>query len=143
MKRSLKHEVHNAREFYSTLPGPVRVGIKATGSMQWFVNLMEELEMECLVGHPAKIRAAESRKQKHDPRDADLILTLLAENHFPAIWLPAKEQLDLRALLRHRHRRVSMRIRIQNAWQAIAMGTGAQLKSPVGKISGATTLPNS
>jgi hypothetical protein len=37
----------------------VRVGIEATGSMQGFVNLMEELGIECLVGHPAEIRAAE------------------------------------------------------------------------------------
>ena len=34
------------REFYSNLPRPVRVGIEATGSMQWFVNLMEELGIE-------------------------------------------------------------------------------------------------
>jgi sugar phosphate isomerase/epimerase len=36
------------------------------------VSLMEELGIECLVGHPAKIRAAEPRKQKHDRRVADL-----------------------------------------------------------------------
>jgi hypothetical protein len=40
MKRTLTHEGNNVREFYSTLPRPVRVGIEATGSMQWFVNLM-------------------------------------------------------------------------------------------------------
>ena len=100
---TLKHEGDNVREFYSSLPRPVRVGIEATGSMQWFLNLMEELGIECVVGHPAQIRAAEPRKQKHDRRDADLILKLLAENRFPAIWLPSKELLDLRALLRHRH----------------------------------------
>jgi hypothetical protein len=77
------------------------VGIEATGSMQWFVNLMEELGIECQVGNPAKIRAAEPRKQEHDRRDADLILTLLVENRFPAIWLPSRELQDLRALLRH------------------------------------------
>src|SRR5947207_10252076 len=48
------HEGNNVREFYSKLPRPVRVGIEATGSMQWFVNLMEELEIECLVDHPAQ-----------------------------------------------------------------------------------------
>ena len=79
---TLKHEGNNVREFYSKLPRPVRVGIEATGSMQWFVNLMEELGIECLVGHPAEIRAAEPRKQKHDRRDADLILKLLAEIAF-------------------------------------------------------------
>jgi len=55
---TVKHEGNNVREFYSKFPHPVRVGIEATGSMQWFVNLMEELGIECLVGHPAQIRAA-------------------------------------------------------------------------------------
>ena len=53
-KRTLKHEENIVREFYSNLPRPVRVGIEATGSKQWFVNLMEELGIECLVGHPAR-----------------------------------------------------------------------------------------
>jgi transposase len=96
---TLTHEGNNVREFYSALPRPVRVGIEATGSMQWFVSLMEELGIECQVGHPAKIRAAEPRKQKLDRRDADLILKLLVEIRFPAIWLPTKELLDLRAQL--------------------------------------------
>jgi transposase len=123
-KTTLKHEEKIVREFYSNLPRPVRVGIEATGSMQWFVNLMEELGIECLVGHPAEIRAAEPRKQKHDRRDADLLLSLLMEGRFPAIWLPTKELLDLRALLRHRHQWVRIRTRIQNALQAIALANG-------------------
>jgi hypothetical protein len=32
---TLQHEGDNMREFYSSLPRPVRVGIEATGSMQW------------------------------------------------------------------------------------------------------------
>jgi transposase len=115
---TLMHEGNEVREFYSQLPRPVLVGIEATGSMHWFLNLMEELGIECRVGHPATIRAAEPRKQKHDRRDADLILRLLAENRFPAIWLPRKELLDLQALLLHRHQWVKIRTRIQNALQA-------------------------
>jgi transposase len=125
-KATVRHEGNAVREFYGRLSRPVRVGIEATGSMQWFVNLMEELGIECLVGHPATIRAAEPRKQKHHRRDADLILTLLAENRFPAIWLPTKELLDLRALLRHRHQWVCLRVKIQNALQAIALANGLQ-----------------
>jgi len=106
------------------LPRPVRVGIKATGSMQWFLNLMEELGIECQVGHPAQIRASAPRKQKNDRRDAELILKLLVEGRFPAIWLPSKELLDLRALLRHRHQWVRMRMRIQNSLQSIALANG-------------------
>ena len=124
MNLTLLHEGNHVREFYSSLPRPVLVGIEAGGSMPWFLNLMEELGIECRVGHPATIRAAEPRKQKHDRRDAELILRLLAENRFPAIWLPNKELLDLRALLLHRHQWVRMRTRIQNALQAIALANG-------------------
>jgi transposase len=66
---TLMHEGDKVREFYSKLPRPVLVGIEATGSMRWFLNLMEELGLECRVGHPAQIRAAEPRKQKHDRRE--------------------------------------------------------------------------
>ena len=121
---TLAHEGNQVREFYSRLPRPVLVGIEAGGSMPWFLNLMDELGIECRVGHPAQIRATEPRKQKHDRRDAELILKLLAENRFPAIWLPRKELLDLRALRLHRHQWVRIRTRIQNALQAIALAHG-------------------
>src|SRR5664279_4748650 len=81
-ERTLEHEGEALREFYAGLPGPVRVGIEATGSMQWFLELMDELGVECVVGHPAKIRACEPRKQKHDRRDALLLMKLLAEDRF-------------------------------------------------------------
>ena len=90
VNRTLTHEGNNVREFYSTLPGPVRVGIEATGSMKWFLHLMEELGIDCQVGHPATIRAAEPRRQKHDQRDAELLLKLLVENRFPSIWQPSR-----------------------------------------------------
>ena len=121
---TLVHEGNNVREFYSQLPRPLLVGVEATGSMHWFLNLMAELGIECRVGHPAQIRAAEPRKQKHDRRDADLILKLLAEDRFPTIWLPNQELLDLRALLLHRHQWVRLRTRIQNSLQAIALANG-------------------
>jgi hypothetical protein len=35
------------------------VGIEATGAMQWFLELLDELGIECRVGHPVKIRAQE------------------------------------------------------------------------------------
>ncbi len=76
-EKTLCHEGTAVREFYAALEGPVVVGIEATGAMQWFLELVEELSIECRVGHPAKIRAAETRKQKHDRRDARLVLDLL------------------------------------------------------------------
>lgn len=124
VNRALMHQGNEVREFYSQLPRPVLVGIEAIGLMQWFLDLLEELQIECQVGDAAKIRAAEPRKKKHDRWDAELILRLLVEQRFPAIWRPSKEQLDLRALLLHRHHWVRVRTQIQNALQAIALANG-------------------
>jgi hypothetical protein len=89
-ENTLCHEGNAVREFCAALEGPVVVGIEATGAMQWFLELLEEWGIECRVGHPAKIRAAETRKQKHDRRDARLVLDLLVmEDRFPEIWVPS------------------------------------------------------
>ena len=121
-EKRLMHEGNAVREFYASLEGPVVVGIEATGAMQWFLELLEELGIECRVGHPAKIRAAETRKQKHDRRDAEVILDLLVmKDRFPDIWMPSTEQRDLRTLLRDRHQWVKMRARLQHTLQAIAL----------------------
>src|SRR5438552_2676838 len=123
-EKTLSHEGNEVREFYAALEGPVVVGIEATGAMQWFLELLEELGIECKVGHPAKIRAAEPRKQKHDRRDAALLLKLQVEDRFPSIWMPSSELRDLRTLLLHRHQWVRLRTRVQNALQAIALSHG-------------------
>ena len=83
MNLTLMHEGNEVREFYSHLLCPVLVGIEATGSMHWFLNLTEELGIECRVGHPATKATCR-------------------EPFCWAIWLPSKELLDLRALLLHR-----------------------------------------
>jgi len=124
VEKTLEHKAEKVREFYSALPRPVLVGIEATGSMQWFLKLMDELGIDCRVGHPATIRKQETRRQKHDRRDAALLLKLLVEDRFPSIWMPSTEQRDLHALLRHRHQWVRMRTRLQNTLQSIALSNG-------------------
>jgi hypothetical protein len=37
-EKTLEHQGETVREFYSALPGPILVGIEATGSMQWFLE---------------------------------------------------------------------------------------------------------
>jgi len=124
VEKELSHEGQEVRDFYAALPKPVLVGMEATGAMQWFLRLLEELKIDFRVGHPAKIRAAEPRKQKNDRRDARLLLRLLVENRFPAIWMPSREQRDLQVLLRHRDQFVRMRTRVQLSLQALALSHG-------------------
>lgn len=127
-EKTLSHAGNEVREFYAALEGPVVVGIEATGAMQWFLELLEEWGIRCRVGHPAKIRAAETRKQKHDRRDARLMLDLLMrEDGFPEIWMPSNEQRDLRTLLRDRHQWVKIRTRVQNTLQAMALNRALRL----------------
>src|ERR1700747_2457484 len=140
VEKTLEHDGEELRKFYSGLSRPVLVGIEATGSMHWFLEMMEELGIECRVGHPAKIRQAETRKQKHDRRDARLLLTLLAENRFPTIWMPSSEQRDLRTLLRHRHQWVRLRSRVQHTLQSMALNHGLRRGHPLWNQEGQHAL---
>lgn len=140
VERTLKHEGAIVREFYGALPRPVVVGIEATGSMGWFLRLMEELGITCHVGHPATIRRAETRRQKHDRRDAALLLDLLTQNRFPSIWMPSTELGDVRALLLHRHQWVRIRTRVMNALQGIALAHGIRRGAGLWSRDGQATI---
>ncbi len=124
LERRLDHESGEARAFYRSLPEPVRVGIEATGPIHWFERLLAELGHELWIGDSAKIRASEVRKQKTDERDAALILDLLLAKRFPRIWVPTPAERDLRQLLWHRHKLVSMRTMLGNQLHALAMSQG-------------------
>jgi hypothetical protein len=56
-EKKLFYEGNAVREFLRCPGRRVVVGIEATGAMQWFLELLEELGIEYRVGHPAKIRA--------------------------------------------------------------------------------------
>jgi transposase len=140
VERTLTHDMETVREFYGALPPPVVVGIEATGSMGWFLRLMEELAITCHVGHPARIRSAETRRQKHDRRDAALLLNLLTQNRFPSIWMPSTELCDLRALLLHRHQWVRIRTRVMNALQGLALAHGIRRGAGLWSRDGQATI---
>ena len=40
VERSFEHGAEQPGEFYSSLSGPVVVGIEASGAMQWFLQLI-------------------------------------------------------------------------------------------------------
>ena len=140
IERTLKHEGSVVRDFYANLAPPVVVGIEATGSMGWFRRLMEELGITCHVGHPATIRAIETRRQKHDRRDTALLLELLTDDRFPSIWMPSAELADVRALLMHRDQWVRMRTRVKNALQGLALAHGLRRRASLWSRHGQATL---
>jgi transposase len=138
--QKLVHEAGAAEKFYSQFPAGSRIGMEATGNCQWFLELMEKLGHEVLVGDAAKIRASDSRQQKHDKRDARLLVQLLAEDRFPRIWVPSREEKDLRQLLIHRYKLVGIRARVKNGLQHLALNQGLQRKQRLWSRAGQKAL---
>lgn len=124
VEKRLEHEGGEAKAFYEGLKAPALVGIESTGYARWFAEMLAGLGHELVVGEAAKIRAKETRKQKHDRRDAEHILNLLVKGDFPKIWLPPAEERDVRVWIEHRHQLVELRTRAQNGLQAIALSYG-------------------
>ncbi len=142
-ERRLAHTTGEAEAFYRELKKAgvnVRAGMEATGHTRWFEDLLAELGFELWVGDPGRIRAQRVRKQKTDRQDAQLLLKLLMENRFPRIWVPDKQNRDLRQLLWHRHRLVEIRTRVMNQLQSIAMNEGIRRKKGLWSKAGRMQL---
>ena len=125
-ERKLMHATGEARQFYEGLAGAVRVGLESTGNSHWFVDLLTELGHEVWIGDAARIRASQVRKQKTDRRDAEHILDLLVKDSFPRIWTPSRQERDQRQLLIHRYKLVTLRARVKNELQHLALNQGMQ-----------------
>lgn len=138
--QKLVHEPGAVDKFYRQFPAGTRIGMEATGNCQWFVELVTGLGHQVLVGDAAKIRASDSRQQKHDKRDARLLVHLLAEERFPEIWVPSREQKDLRQLLIHRYKLVRIRAQVKNGLQHLAMNQGVLKKRKLWSQAGERVL---
>lgn len=139
-ERKLEHASGEAERFYRQLGLAALVGMESTGNCQWFVELLGQLGHELWIGDAAKIRASEVRQQKHDRRDAALLLRLLREGRFPRIWTPSSEEKDLRQLLIHRHKLVRIRAQVKNELQHLAMNQGVTRKRKLWSRTGEQVL---
>ena len=139
-EQKLVHALGEAEKFYRQLPAPALIGMEATGNCQWFVERVTALGHDVWIGDAAKIRASEVRQQKHDKRDAALLLQLLIEGRFPRIWTPSSQHRDMRQLLIHRHKLVGLRAQAKNGLQHLAMNQGVQKKRRLWSAAGQKLL---
>lgn len=123
---TLHHDLEKVREFYTSIGEPAVVGIEASSRALWFERLMEETGHELLVGNPEKIRKRALSRHKNDRLDAELILTLLLRDEFPAVWRRSSEANQVLEILRLRHKLVSARTSISNQLQKLAHSAGLQ-----------------
>src|SRR2546425_9606512 len=139
-EKKLEHASGEAERFYRQLPGPALIGMESTGNCQWFVEMATAAGQDVWIGDAAKIRACDVRAQKHDRRDAALILKLLLEGRFPRIWAPSGEEKDLRQLLIHRYKLVRIRAQVKNELQHLAMNQGITRKHKLWSKAGEKVL---
>jgi transposase len=139
-ERKLEHGSGEATRFYQQLREPALIGMESTGNCQWFVEMATAAGHDVWIGDAARIRAAEVRQQKHDRRDAALILKLLLEGRFPRIWTPSGEEKDLRQLLLHRYKLVRIRATVKNELQHLAMNQGVSRKKKLWSKAGEQVL---
>src|SRR6266581_3073369 len=139
-EKKLEHASGEAEKFYRGLPGPALIGMESTGNCQWFVEMATTAGHDVWIGDAAKIRASDVRQQKHDRRDAALILKLLMEGRFPRIWTPSGPEKDLRQLLIHRYKLVRIRAQVKNELQHLAMNQGVTKKKKLWSKAGEKVL---
>jgi transposase len=138
--RKLEHASGEAEKFYRGLPGSAVIGMESTGNCQWFVEMATTAGHDVWIGDAAKIRACDVRAQKHDRRDAALLLNLLLEGRFPRIWTPSGQEKDLRQLLIHRYKLVRLRAQVKNELQHLAMNQGITKKRKLWSKAGERVL---
>jgi transposase len=100
--------------------------MESTGNCHWFVDLLAEMGHEVWIGDAARISAKQVRQQRTDRRDALHILELLVKDDFPRIWMPSRQERDQRQLLIHRYKLVTLRARVKNELQHLALNQGMQ-----------------
>src|SRR5205823_14879487 len=83
---------------------------------------------------------AQTRRQKHDRREAWHLMELLAQGKFPRLWLPSAEERDVRVLLNHRHFMVQMRTRVKNGLQALALSRSLRQGRKLWTVAGQRAL---
>jgi transposase len=122
---TLAHEdKEQLRAFYQQFPGPVVIGLEASGYSPWFEALLERLGCEVWLGDASEIRRRARWRYKSDRRDAELIWDLMVHDEFPRLQQPTAESREVLRMLRYRQKLIKLRTMSKNSLQAIALQAG-------------------
>lgn len=84
-------------------------GVEATGGASALADELQEAGIPCRIGDPSRLRFLNPSRRKSDPRDAQFIALMLADDNFPEIYQPTPEVRELRDWLRVRAKYVDIR----------------------------------
>jgi transposase len=108
------HDRQLYREFLSRLPAHSAIAVEASGSYGWLVDEMERLGHRPKLANPHEAKRRMGLTKKTDKLDAKGLAILLWNGTLPEVWIPPRELLDQRELLRLRIFLVRLRTRVKN-----------------------------
>jgi len=95
------------------------VVIEATTNAWAIYDLLAPLVGRAVVVHPAKVKLIAAARVKTDKIDVLSLAHLLRADLLPEVWVPPQHVRDLRALLSHRRRLVSLQTTAKNRLQSV------------------------
>ena len=93
--------------------------IEATTNAWAIYDLLVTLVGRAVVAHPAKVKLIADARVKTDKVDVLTLAHLLRADMLPEVWVPPPHVRDLRALLSHRRRLVSLQTTAKNRLQSV------------------------
>jgi transposase len=113
-------ELHRWREWAQANLLPTdAVVIEATTNAWVIYDLLVTLVGRAVVVHPAKVKLIAEARVKTDKVDVLTLAQLLRADMLPEVWVPPPHVRDLRALLSHRRRLVSLQTTAKNRLQSV------------------------
>ena len=95
------------------------VVLEATTNAWAIYDLVSALVGRTVVAHPAKVKLIADARVKTDRLDVLTLAQLLRADLLPEVWVPPTHVRDLRALLSHRRRLVSLQTTAKNRLQSV------------------------
>jgi len=92
----------------------------------WAADLLAELGATVHLAHPLGVQAYAHRRVKNDERDAADLADLLRMNRLPEAWIAPPPVRELRDLVRHRAKLVSLRTSLKNQVHAVLAARGSR-----------------
>jgi transposase len=103
------------------------VVLEATYGWYWAADTLAELGARVHLAHPLGVKAFEYRRVKNDERDARDLADLLRMGRLPEAWIAPPPVRELRELVRHRAKLVSMRSGCKAEIHAVLAKCGLQV----------------
>jgi transposase len=116
-------------EFFDSLHPGNNTKVVMESSGMWY-NIYESLSkrhLDVRLSNPAKTRAIASAKIKTDKLDAVKLADLLRGGYIAECYIPTRETMDLRELVRHRAALVRIRTKLKNKIHSIMFMNGTSI----------------